>query len=182
MSRKVTNLFQRGADYVGDRDALRKAMKRIKYIKNRRDRKEVVRQDGIFITTSGMLDGGPVLDYLGALHHDEKSSVLLTGYQAVDTNGRLLLEHGKVYIDGTRTIIRCEVEKFDFSAHSGRSELIKMIEDVNPKHLILQHGDDSSIESIKKEFENRLNVLTPKIGQEIEIRGDESEVSGQGRP
>jgi len=177
MAKKVSNLYLRRSDYVGDHDALRKAMKKITYVKNFRARKDACRTNGIYVTTSGMLDGGPVLDYLASMAHDEKSSVLLTGYQAEDTNGRMLMNHGKVYIDGTRTKIRCELDKYDFSAHSGRQQLITMINDVNPKHLILQHGDESSIESIKKEFEGRCTVHTPKIGDSIEIRGDKSEIS-----
>ena len=121
------------------------------------------------MTTSGMLDGGPVVDYLGAMYHDEKSSILLTGFQTPESNGRLLLDEGKVFIDGHRIKVRCRVEKFDFSAHAGRQELVKLIRTVNPRHLVLHHGDEPAIRALATDFADR-NVHMPKTGETIEVR------------
>jgi len=65
-------------------------------------------------------------------------------------------------------------EKFDFSAHAGKKELVSLIKKINPKNLVLQHGDRPSIDSLKKEF--KMNVFTPELGDSIEIRGDEGEI------
>ena len=114
-----------------------------------------------------MLDGGPVIDYLGGLYFDDKSSILLTGYQSEKTNGRLLLEEGRVFIDEASTRVRCEVAQYDFSAHSGQKELIDMVNRINPKDLILVHGDPPSIESLKNKF--NMTVHCPKVGDTVVI-------------
>jgi putative mRNA 3-end processing factor len=169
MSKKITNIFQRRSDFLKEEYGLKDTMKNVKYVKNRKERKEIVKEQAIIVTTSGMLDGGPVIDYLSSLYFDEKSSVYMTGYQAEETNGRLLLNEGKAYIDGLRIKIRCEVEKFDFSAHSGQKELVNLINKINPKHLILNHGDEPSLQKLSSIFNKKFKVYTPKNGVGIKI-------------
>ncbi len=169
MSKKVSNLFLKRPEYLGDPSALQSALKPVRFVKKPRERKEIVKEQAIIVTTSGMLDGGPVIDYLGSLYFDERSSVLMTGYQAEETNGRLLQEEGKVYIDGTRFRVKGTVKKYDFSAHSGRKELIRLVEKVKPKKIAFVHGDRSSVESLASHFRQFAEVYTPKIGDRIAI-------------
>ena len=115
-----------------------------------------------------MLDGGPIMDYMKYLYHDPKNCILLTGYQAEGSNGRLLLEEGAVFIDGMRLRWRGYVQKFDFSAHSGRKELVKFIKNVNPKVLIINHCDEEAGESIKNEFKNK-KVFLPHLDETIDL-------------
>ena len=61
------------------------------------------------IATSGMLNGGPVMEYLKFLIQKKENGILLTGYQAEETNGRLLLEKHKVDIDGWVQNSKCYV-------------------------------------------------------------------------
>ncbi|MBN1275403.1 MBL fold metallo-hydrolase [Candidatus Woesearchaeota archaeon] len=116
--------------------------------RNQDERNAVAEHQGIFVTTSGMLQGGPVLHYLKHFWHDERSAVFLTGYQCKRTNGRELLDNGYVYLKGWRTKVHCQVEKFDFSGHSDRKALEGYIRAVDPKVLIIQHGDPESVEAL----------------------------------
>lgn len=118
------------------------------------------------MTTSGMMEGGPVISYLAHMYFDEKNSILLTGYQTKETNGRRLLEKGEVDIDGRIVKVKCYYEQFDFSAHAGRKELIELIRKVNPEHLILQHGDPEALDSIASEFKDK-KVYIPELGDTI---------------
>ncbi|MCK7510284.1 MAG: hypothetical protein MZV70_43715 [Desulfobacterales bacterium] len=43
-----------------------------------------------------MLDGGPVLHYLKDQKDNAKSAVMMVGYQAENSNGRMLKEKGRV--------------------------------------------------------------------------------------
>jgi putative mRNA 3-end processing factor len=172
MAKRVTNTYMRRPDCVKDHRKLSKAVRGVRYIKSRSERKEAERSQGVFVTTSGMLDGGPVIDFLGSMYHDEKSSVLLTGYQAEETNGRLLQEEGKVYLDGIRTKVQCEVKKFDFSAHSGQNELLQMVRHLKPRNLILQHGDPDAIEALSRMVKIDCRIIKPRLGESVEIRGD----------
>jgi predicted metal-dependent RNase len=52
-------------------------------------REEVIAGDPcVIITTSGMLNGGPVMEYLKALGPDERNALIFVGYQADGTLGR----------------------------------------------------------------------------------------------
>ncbi len=169
MSKQVSALFLKRAEFLKDRTGLQAALKDVRFVKKPRERKEIIKEQAIIVTTSGMLDGGPVIDYLGSLYFDARSSVLMTGYQAEETNGRLLQEQGKVYIDGIRLKVKGTVKKYDFSAHSGRKELIRLIERIRPKKLVFVHGDRPSSESLAAHFRDKADVYTPKTGDTIGI-------------
>jgi putative mRNA 3-end processing factor len=93
-----------------------------------------------------MLNGGPVLYYLGEIHDDPKSKIHLTGYQAEDTNGRRALQSGYI-VNGRDTIkLNCRLELYDFSAHCGDSQLkevVKNFADSGTETVIAVHGDNT---------------------------------------
>lgn len=169
MAKQVSKLYRRKPEYITQYDRYVKSLSKVKLVKNWKERQEIARKQCIIITTSGMMDGGPVIDYLGYFYHNEKNSILLTGYQAEGSNGRFLLEEGKVFIDGNRVNVKAFVKKYDFSAHAGRKELVDLINKVNPRVLILQHGDVEPLESLEKEFKSKCKVIVPKLGETIDI-------------
>jgi len=173
MCKKITNkLIVSNDPYVNNKEILEEMYdKRVERIGSERHRRRAMQKQGIFVVTSGMLQGGPVLAYLKDMWHESKNSILLTGYQCKRTNGRHLIEEGFIYIDGWRTEIKCYVEKFDFSGHADKNDLIEIIKRVNPKKLIIQHGDEEAVEELRKwaEQEGKWTVYAPNIGDEIEI-------------
>jgi len=114
------------------------------------------------VTTSGMLDGGPVLRYLEAVRDDPRSAILLTGYQVEGSNGRRLIEEGAIEVDGVDVKIKCEWQKFDFSAHAGHDELVRFIEGCDPQRVVLMHGDKREL--LADALDGR-EVMLPVEGQ-----------------
>lgn len=169
MAKEVTDILLDMPEYIKDGNALKNAAKKVEYVRDRKDRENIVRSQGVFITTSGMLEGGPVMDYLKYFYHDEKNSILLTGFQTQHCNGRMLLDEGKIIVDGNVLKVKCEVAKFDFSAHSGRVELIKLINSINPKHLVLQHGDKEAVEALELYFKGKIDVHAPELGEKLDL-------------
>ncbi len=169
MAKKVSNLYKNKPEFVSNHQKFLKSLKKVEYIKRARDRKEAVKHQSIIITTSGMLDGGPVIDYLGYFYHNPKNGVFLTGYQGEGSNGRLLLEEGKIFIDGIRVKMKAEVGKFDFSAHGGRKQIVDLVNEVSPKNLILQHGDTDPLDSLYLEFKEKYNVIIPGPGEVLDL-------------
>ncbi|MBN2458963.1 MBL fold metallo-hydrolase [Candidatus Woesearchaeota archaeon] len=144
---------------------------RVIHIGSDRHRQRVMGSQGIFVTSSGMLQGGPVLSYLAEMWHDPRNAVLLTGYQCKRTNGQTLIEEGYVYLDGWRTYVKGEVVKYDFSGHAGQSELRELIRKIHPKKLIVQHGDEEAVAELAKwaGMNTHSKVYVPSVGDEIEI-------------
>jgi putative mRNA 3-end processing factor len=115
-----------------------------------------------------MMEGGPVISYMRYMHDNPKNSVLLTGFQGINTNGRRLMEQGIVDLEGEIVSVKCEKMQFDFSAHSGRKELIELIRKVDPEVLIVQHGDPPAVESLASEFPDK-KVYIPELGDTIQV-------------
>ena len=172
MARKITELFFDDSRELRDAAALRRALKHAKIVSNFGQRQQIMKKQGVFITTSGMLTGGPVLSYLKELHADLKSTVIITGYQAEHTNGPHVLQHEPIEIDGELYTVKCEVAVFGFSAHAGKHELLDLIKHVNPGILILNHGDLDAIMFLKQEVLKELphlRVETPCVGDVLDL-------------
>ena len=166
MAKKILKIYLDNSNNA----SLRNFMKKVHLVKGHSHRMRVLREKGIFITTSGMLTGGPVIDYIKFLHHNPKNLIALTGYQGHHTGGRSLLDTGYMSINGYMTKIHCPYKQFEFSAHADQDELKKLIRKVKPKVLILQHGDDEAIEALA-EWADALGIKTysPKLGDTIEL-------------
>jgi putative mRNA 3-end processing factor len=118
-----------------------------------------------------MLQGGPAMNYLKQIYKDAKSNVFLTGYQVEDTPGRILMETGKILIDGHNYDVRGKVEKFDFSAHASQQEMLRAIAKWGPEKVLLVHGDPEVIKVFKKKIEDEtgIRVIVPEAGKKIEL-------------
>ena len=169
MAAQATELTLHFPESVKQPTRLAQCFRRAKRITNRGERIAAVKKQGIFITTAGMLTGGPVMEYLKCLNNP-RHAILLTGYQAEHTNGRLLEEEGMVFIDGLKTRVHCTWKKFDFSAHAGLGELQRLIRAVRPKQVVFVHGDPPSIKNIA-DWTRALDITThaPNLCDKIHI-------------
>lgn len=140
MGRSVTRMFLDYPEYLRDERKLRSARRNFNTVKNTNMRRNASKGQ-IIVTTGGMMDGGPVLSYVNKVKSDPKSGILIVGYQAEDTNGRLLLEQGMMNIDGEVYKIECEVQRYDFSAHADHSEIVEFINKCDPTNVIFMHSE-----------------------------------------
>jgi len=104
----------------------------------------------VILATSGMLNGGPIMEYLRAYGPDEKNALVFVGYQAEGTMGRRLQKGWSevpVYNNGKSDVIRInlQVQTVDgFSGHSDRRQLMEYIKKMKPRpeHILTEHGDE----------------------------------------
>ncbi len=166
MGKAITQIFLQHGEYLRSKRDLETALRNVSLIKNPSDRKKAINAE-VIITTSGMMEGGPVLGYVQQIKDDPLNAILLTGYQVEDTNGRLLLDEGRLKIAGVEQNIGCEIGFFDFSAHSGHSELVEFIHACGPENVILFHSDDR--ESLAKELDDQYNFILLDHGETVDI-------------
>jgi len=166
MGKKISKLYLKYPKYLRSVDDLKKAFKKVNVVHSEHGRKMAMKGP-VIITSSGMMDGGPVLSYMNKLKNDRKSVVLLTGYQIEGTNSRLLIEKGKLNFYGVVEKVDCEVQYYDFSAHAGHSELVEFAKQCKPEKIILFHSADRAplVESLKDTAE----VLTPMKGERFSL-------------
>jgi putative mRNA 3-end processing factor len=167
MGKTVNEILLDHSRYVSDAVALRKSVKAVKEVYSNHGRRLAMEDGDVIVTTSGMLDGGPILEYLLKIKDDPKSAILLTGYQVEGSNGRLLREKGMIDFYGVQEKMECEVGFFDFSAHAGHSDLVEFARKCEPKKIVLCHSDNRKpvAEELAKDFE----VLTPMEMEELEL-------------
>jgi putative mRNA 3-end processing factor len=166
MGRSVTRLFLDYPEYLRDVRHLKAAKRKFNEVRNSNSRASAIKGE-IIVTTGGMLDGGPVLGYLNAIKDDPKSAVLLVGYQAEDTNGRMLLEEGCVKIDGEICKIACELQKYDFSAHADHDQIVNFIRECDPERVIIMHSE--AREAFLPDLEGDYDVFLPTTGEEFTL-------------
>lgn len=111
----------------------------------------------IVVAASGMCQGGRIVDYLKALLSDERTDVILAGYQAEGTLGRSIAQGEKhLCIDGEEVEVKASIHVMSgYSAHADQSELLAFIHGIGlaPQEIHLIHGEPSS----KQAFAQALN-------------------------
>ncbi len=169
MGKTVTRVYLKYGSYVKDFEHFEQDIMSVNIVDNIRVRKRALRDPAVIITTAGMLDGGPVLYYLPNLKPNSK--IILTGYQVEGSNGRRLLDEGRVEIDGQSFKIDHEVHHLDFSAHVGRKQLIDFANRANPERIFLEHVDKEKVYAFKEDLENMgFNVTVLKRNSVEKLR------------
>lgn len=167
MGKTVNRIYFEHPEFVRSPKKLLNAEKRGHVVKNPKMQAKALEGE-VILTTSGMLNGGPVLHYLERFKDDPKSAVLLTGYQVEGTNGRRLVDTGTIDFYGEIQKVRCEVQAYDFSAHAGHSELIEFVDGCSPERVILMHGDNREL--LAEPLRQRgYEVILKNNGQSFEL-------------
>lgn len=134
----------------------------------------------VILATSGMMNGGPSVNYFANLCEDARNSVVLVSYQGNGTLGRTLQNGGRevdIELNGklrhfTVNSLIYSIE--GFSGHSDRNQLEKYINDIKPKprKLILDHGEESKIISLSHFMRKRFKIdtIAPHVLDAIRLK------------
>lgn len=125
-------------------------------------------EPSVILATSGMLNGGPVMEYLKAFGPEEKNSLVFVGYQAEGTLGRRIQkgwsEIPMTHAGKTESMkINLKVETVDgFSGHADRNQLMEFVKRMHPRpELILtSHGDDKNCIDLASSIYRKLRIET----------------------
>lgn len=133
----------------------------------------------IIMAASGMCDAGRVRKHLKRLLWRREATVLLTGYQAQATLGRLLQEGARrVSIQGEDIQVRARVRMLDaYSAHADASGLESWARARQPVRgqTFLAHGEPGGLAGLKSRLEGAGfaadRLLIPELDQTFELEG-----------
>ena len=166
MGRSVSRLYMNYPEYLLDHKKFRAAKRVFQEVRGPTMRARSGKGE-VIVTTGGMMDGGPVLGYLKDMGKNPKNAVLIVGYQADDTNGKMLLDSGSVMMDGEPFKIECEVQKYDFSAHADHDQLLNFVRACDPKNVVIMHSETREL--LEKDLKGDYNVMLPKLGKEFTL-------------
>ncbi|WP_321335361.1 MBL fold metallo-hydrolase [Breoghania sp.] len=112
-----------------------------------------IRGGAIILAASGMCDAGRIRHHLLQHLWRPDSTVLLVGYQAPGTMGRMLSEgKAQVTIQGNPIRVRARIREIDvYSGHADHGELVEWIDERKPIGcLLLTHGDPEASKALRE--------------------------------
>lgn len=117
-------------------------------------------EPSIIISTSGMATGGRVLHHLARFLPDPRNMVVLVGYQAVGTRGRLLADGtDELKIFGQHVKVAAKIVQIEaLSAHADYRELLDWLEasGIIPKHTFVTHGEPQAADALRRRLDDEL--------------------------
>lgn len=132
---------------------------KVKFVREPWEREKMAKSPSskIIVTTSGMIEGGPIINYLKTYQNDPYTLFFLPGHIAKGSYGeKLILEESEKFI-----------QSLAFSAHADQSELLQWIEaNIKDESIIfLTHGNHDSRVELKsklKDLGRKLEVFLPE--------------------
>ncbi len=129
----------------------------------------------IIIAGSGMSTGGRILHHEKRYLSDPKSALLMVGYQAAGSLGRMLQDGARsVTIHGENVEVRARIETLQgYSSHPDREQLMDFIsqsKDALKKVFVIQ-GEPASSLFLVQRIRDYLGIeaFAPRYGETIEI-------------
>ncbi len=146
------------------------------------DRDEIVAGGPcVIIATSGMMEGGPAIDYFRRLAPDPRNTLAYVSYQVEGTLGNRikngLKEVSLFGPDGKMEMVKCNmrVESIEgFSGHSDRNQLMGFIKRMMPKptRIIVNHGERRKSELFAQNVNRIFGIKTvvPDVLESLRLR------------
>jgi len=132
----------------------------------------------IFVVTAGMMSEHTAAhDLATRMIGDERQAIFFVGYADPQTPGGRLkaAKQGETFVfsgSGGEVTKRCEVQDFDLTAHANREELLDFVAQVNPRTVLLGHGDVDSRQWFEEQIRMRhpkIQVMQPEPGKSVEV-------------
>ena len=133
----------------------------------------------VILATSGMLVGGPSVEYLKHLADNPKNALVFSSYQGEGSLGRRIQggEREFIFRSGTKqevVPINLEVHKLEISDHADRKQLMTFIYklDPRPKRVLLNHGEVSRCLDLASSIHklNHIETDCPKNLETVRVR------------
>jgi Cft2 family RNA processing exonuclease len=132
----------------------------------------------LFVITAGMMSEHTAsLKLAMRMLDDERHAIFFVGYADPSApGGRLKASRpGEPFILDPRAgqvTRRCEMEEFDLTAHANREDLLDLVGKVEPRVVLLSHGEEDSLTWFAAQIHARhpkIKVVQPKPGVPVEI-------------
>ena len=183
LAHRATEIFLRHAGMLENSEALRAALNspHLRFSESVEDSKAIGRLSGyhVILSASGMCDAGRIRHHLKNHLYRPEATVLMVGYQAQGTLGRILLEGArKVKIHGEEVNVEAAIEHINsYSGHADAPELENWIAGRLPVHrnLFLTHGEEEGMTGLVARIAGKLvpadRIITPEIDDTFQLEG-----------
>lgn len=172
MAKAVNQISRDNPDSIKTPKAFIKAINGVREVRGWRDRRTALKKADIVVAPSGMLQGGTVMHYMEKLALDERNAVFLVSFQVPGTGGAKLLESGLFTIKDVDQEVKAKVQHFDFSSHSGKTQLRTFLRGIKGKpDVYVVHGESENCVGLAEwcRDELDLNATAPKEGDSFKV-------------
>ncbi|ORM41098.1 Integrator complex subunit 11 [Babesia sp. Xinjiang] len=121
----------------------------------------------VLFATPGMVHSGLSLKACKLWAPNPKNLIVIPGYAVQGTVGNKLISGEKVIQTSTGPFeIKCKVRYLSFSAHADSAGILRLIKQVQPKHLVLVHGEYDGMKKFAKHVAMETIIIKPKPSEE----------------
>jgi metallo-beta-lactamase family protein len=129
---------------------------------------------GVIISSSGMMTGGRILHHLKQRLPDPANTIVLGGFMAAGTRGRILQDGAKfLKMHGEEVPVRAAIEAIPgLSGHADRQGLLRWLQPLSaPRRVFLTHGEPESAAALAGELATSRGwaVHVPHLGESQEL-------------
>ena len=146
--------------------------KHIKSVKTEQEMTDIYNDKSCVVFASpGMLQSGLSKNLFEKWCSDKKNGIVITGYCVDKTLARKVLgEPKKIDIGNNKELdLLMSVKSVTFSAHSDFKHTDEFIQNLEPKNIVLVHGEAKEMERLRNQFErlkienNKYKKFSPKV-------------------
>ncbi|MCY4159548.1 MAG: MBL fold metallo-hydrolase [Bacteroidetes bacterium] len=156
------------------------SVQQLRFPRTHKARRRALNRPGIHVLTSGMMIERTLSHQIAMeLLEHEKHAIFFVGFSKDDLPAGRLLHAAKsgeegILLNTDRGMqpIACEVERFRFSGHSHRKELTALATKLQPKTIILIHGETDARAWMKEELGKRCpeaRIFAPDQGELMSV-------------
>jgi len=133
----------------------------------------------VILATSGMLVGGPSVEYFRNLAPSDRNSMVFSCFQAEGSLGKRIQQGEKQFTfrDGKNheiVEVNIEIFKLEISGHSDRKQLMSFVHkcEPRPRKIILNHGESSRMIDLASSIHkmNRIETICPRNLEAVRIK------------
>ena len=146
----------------------------------RKAKRRALREPSIHVLSSGMMIENTMSNWVAnQIVEHEKHAVFLVGFAKDDLPAGQLLQAAADHAESVMLdrrigpkVLACEVERFRFSGHSSRQDLLRLVDGMSPGKVVLVHGETAARDWMIEQIASRhpgMEVASPELGERIEL-------------
>ena len=153
-----------------------------KRVGSQKERMDIIENTGpcVILATSGMLTGGPSVEYLKHLCDNPKNAIGFVNYQGEGSMGKRIQQGEREFVfsdGGKQEMLQIKMSVYTvegFSGHSSRNQLMNFVAkcEPRPKKVIVNHGENSRCldlaSSMHKGF--KIETVAPRNLETVRVK------------
>ena len=152
-----------------------------KHVGSQKERQQVIEEGGpcVILATSGMMAGGPSVEYFKQLAENPNNTLIFSSYQSEGSLGHRVMSGEREFIfqNGTKQDlikVKMEVSRLEITDHSDRKQLMNYMFKVSPKpkKVLLNHGEVSRCLDLASSIhkQNRVETIAPRNLETVRLK------------